>query len=728
MSYLDRINIDFDRDLFILPVDEYKRDIDPIGQYIEQQSQFLHIMEDISLEEAETFVKKTIGKEGKYPIINPMVTYVRKDEYGDRVKDRTSLLGYINSTLKENEVLTATFTTFVSQDKKLSYISEYVDHQIPKRKKLKKLQFQKKQEGDKVGEAFANNGQNNIKRSINSISGASSIVSTPIYMASMHPILTSTCRMTSGYANANNEKLLGGNRHYHNPDVTINNLCVLTYRINEDKIEKFLNDNNLYVPTAEELFEDILNSTRLYWRWSEKEQIILEFLKKCNREQRASIAFTYDMYLMRKYNPEFMKKFIIRLATNKVPDSDMTIADAKTIFSKAKESIRNIGIQINADLVKGLKEDQYVDTDTILKISSCIVNIYQTFELYSDYITTFLRSNHIPPSLAMFPNSLRKVVLMSDTDSSMFTTQGWTNWIVDETKDETLRFPVFANIVGLVDATLKHHLAIMSFNLGVSKKKWSLISMKNEFSFDTFASMGKTKHYIASINYQEGNVYNKISIEKKGVHLKNSNSPQEIINHGEDIMLRLYSIKERAERKLDNCSVKLTSILKEIADEERKIFRIVDQGDVEYYRSKQIKDEEAYKNDGENSPYAHYTFWNETFGHYYGFTAPPPYSAFDVKLSINNKTKMKEFLDSFENQELADKIRKNMERRGKDVLGTINIPYEVFVGKSIPKEIIPYVAKRELVANICSPYYIALEAVGMFFLDKNVTKLISDYY
>ena len=76
-------------------------------------------MEDISIEEAETFVKKTIGKEGKYPIRNPMVTYVRKDEYGDRVKDRTSLLTYINSTLKESEILTATFTTFVSQDKKI---------------------------------------------------------------------------------------------------------------------------------------------------------------------------------------------------------------------------------------------------------------------------------------------------------------------------------------------------------------------------------------------------------------------------------------------------------------------------------------------------------------------------------------------------------------------------------------------------------------------------------
>ena len=728
MSFADFKSIDYGRDLFVLPLDEYKRDIDPIGQYIEQQAQFLHLMEGIPLPDATEFVKSTIRKDGTLPIKNPKVEYIYPDENGDRVKGETTMLSYLNQTIKSEEVLTAPFTTFINQDTKLSYISEYVDYQIPKRKKMKKMQFQKKQEGDKVGEAFANNGQNNIKRSINAISGASSITSTPIYMGSMHPILTSTCRMTSGYANANNEKLLGGNRHYHNADITINNIVVLTTRINELKIKEFIDRNNLYVPTAEELYQDILTCTQMYWRWPEKEKIILELLTKCNREQLASIAFTYDLWLMRKYNEEYVKTFILRLANNPIPPENMTIEDAKEVFKKSKESIRNIGIQINASEVVGLKEDQYINTETIRKIASCIVNIYQTFNDYEDFITLFLRSNHVPASLAKFPDSLRKVVLMSDTDSSMFTTQNWTNWIVQSTGREDLRFPVFANIVGLVDATLKHILANMSFNLGVSKKKWDLISMKNEFSFDTFASMGKIKHYLASINYQEGNVYSKLSIEKKGVHLKNSNSPQEIINHAEDIMIRLYGINERASKDKRGTMINLLSILKEIADVERKIFQKVDAGDVEYYRSKQIKDEEAYKQDADSSPFAHYTFWNETFGKFYGYTSSPPYSAFDVKINVNNKTQMKSFLDSFENQELAELIKQNMIRRGKDKLSTINIPYELFIGKSIPKELIPWVAKRDLVANICGPYYIALEACGMFFQNSENSRLISDLY
>ncbi len=328
----------------------------------------------------------------------------------------------------------------------------------------------------------------------------------------------------------------------------------------------------------------------------------------------------------------------------------------------------------------------------------------------------------MPSSLARFPSSLRRVVIMSDTDSSMFTTQDWTNWLVKLKNDESIRFPVFANIVGIIDATLSHLLSIMSSNLGVTKKKLRLISMKNEFSFDTMAVQGLTKHYFASINYQEGNVYSKLSIEKKGVHLKNSNSPVEIIQHAEDIMKRLYNIYDHDKR------IKLYDILKEIADVEREIFEKVDLGDVEYYRSKQIKDEEAYKKDGESSPYAHYTFWNETFGKFYGETQPPPYGAFDVKLAINNKTQMKAFLDSFKNQELANLIRQNMQRRNKEIIATINIPYEIFIGRSIPEEIIPWVAKRDLVANICMPYYIALGAVGIAMQDNHTTKLISDFY
>lgn len=720
--------IDYNRDHFLFELDEYKRDLNPIKQYTEQQAQMLHIMEGIPYDEAFEFVSENIKPEGLFPIVNPRVVYIRKDENGDRVKDETTLLNYLHMSITDKEVITAPFVTYVNQDTMLSYLSEFTDTQTPIRKAKKKELFRKKQEGDIIGAVFANGEQNNIKTNLNSVSGAGSITTTPIYSPSFHPVLTSTCRMTSGYANANNEKLLGGNRHYHDPNVTINNLVALTTRINRENIQKVIEQYNLYVPSAMELYTDMLICTRMYWNWPEKEKVILEFLMKCDDIQRASIAFTYDLWLLRKYNPEFVKTFILALSQNPEPPEDLTIADAKTIFGKAKESIRNIGIQINAMLVKGLKESEYMETETIRKIASVIINIYSVFDQYELFIKTFLRGVHVPSSLARFPKSLRKVVLMSDTDSSIFTTQNWTNWIVQETNDESYRFPVFANMVGLVDATLKHILAIMSFNLGVSRKKWNLIAMKNEFSFPDFVSMGITKHYEATIDYQEGNVYKKPAVEIKGVHNKASNAPQEVIRHAEEIRQKLYTLKQTTSFEVRERKVMLIDILKEIADTERMIFQKVDAGDCEYYRAKQIKDEDAYKAGAEDSPYAHYTFWNETFGLFYGETPPPPYSAFDVKLNINNKTRTENFLNSFENKELADLIRKNLARRGKTVLSTINIPYELFVSKPIPSEIIPWVDKRGLVSNICAPYYIALRAVGLQFLDQNVTKLLSDYY
>lgn len=710
---------DLKTDHFLFSPNEYKREISPLKQYVEQQAQFLSIMESIPYKEAIEFVSKQIKTENRFK--NPKVIYVRKDENDDRVKDETTLLTYLKETIDNKDIMSATFTTFLHHDKKVAYVTEYVDQAFPKRKALKKRQFQKRQEGDTVGEAFANNGQNNIKRSINSISGASSITSTPIYNASMHPVLTSNCRMTSGYANANNEKLLGGNRHYHNAEITLNNLVALTTNINEELIESVIAKYNLHVPNPLELFEYIYQSTSLYWRWRDKEDEIKEFLFKCNSTQRAAIAYIYDLNALRVFNPEFTLQFIGKLAEVCNPIPGMSIEEAQYLFNQASEEIRNVAIQCHAPKVKGLKTSQYIETDTILYLAACIVNVYNVLDNYQDYIKAFLCTKHMPSSLAQLPNGLRKIVLMSDTDSSIFTTKHWTKWYYGKDYGSVPSLPMMGVMTMLSSMTLRNLLAIMSTNLGVPDKYRFEIAMKNEFSFPVLVNLNRTKHYIATRDYQEGNVLPEVDIEKKGVHLRNSNSPQEIIRHAQDIMERLFYFHGRDK-------IKLMEILKEVADEERKIFQAVERGDSTYYRSKQIKDKLAYKDNEEISPYHHFVFWNNTFGKFYGEISEPPYSAFDVKIDTDSPKKTKEWLESFENQELANLIWQDLQKRGKDKLGTISIPYELFISKPIPKEIIPVVAKRDLVANICSPYYIALEAVGVYLLDKNNTKLLSDYY
>lgn len=716
---------DLKENVFVLNANEYTRKLNPVVDYVEQQAKFLSVMEEIPYEDARSFVAENIKPDGLFPIKNPKIHCVRKDENGDRYEDVDStLLQYLKETFVSEDIMAATFTTFMPHKRKMSYISQYVEEAFPKRKALKKRQFQMKQMGNSVGEAFANNGQNNIKRSINSISGASSLPSTPIYCISMHPVLTSNCRMTSGYANANNEKLLGGNRHYHSADVTINNLVALTTNIDLEQVKAVVDQYNLYVPNSEELFEYILESTRNYWRWPEKEQIIREFITKCTREERACIAYIYDLHAMKRFNEEFMYSFIGKLSEKVDPIPGLDLEEAGRIFNSALDEIKIHAIQVHSDKVIGERESEYVKTDTVITMASQVINTYHVFQEYKDYIQTFLRSRHLPSSLAMLPAILRKVVLMSDTDSSIFTTEAWTKWYTNKSrgyKDKQLSTGVYSAMVMLSSLTLKHLLATMSANLGVPEKYIWGIAMKNEFNFVIFVNLNRTKHYIATIAIQEGNVYSELDIEKKGVHMRNSNSPQDIIKHAERIMEKLYNF--HSDEK-----IKVLDVLKEVADAERKIIHSLEKGEPIYYRSTQIKEKESYKKEEDQSPFANYIFWNETFGKHYGMTDPPPYSSFNVKLDINNKTEMAQWLDSFENQELANDIRENLKKRNKDHLSTINVPYAVFTSQPIPKEIIPKVAKRDIVINLCAPYYIALEAVGFFFFDKFNSKLISDYY
>lgn len=713
-----KLNVNLKSNPFILKPEEYKRGINPVQQYTEQQAQFLSIMENIPKKNALEFVKKINTSD--IGLKNPYMQQVVPNEYGDRVVETTTLVDYIKETISSDHVLSATLTTFLPTKVKQSYISKFISVSVPRRSKVKKEQHKAKLLGDKVKEAFCNAEQNNIKKLNNTISGISSIATTPVYMPSMHPVLTSTCRMTSGYANANNEKLLGGNRHYYSAEITINSLITLTMEIDEERIKEVIDRHKLYVPTGDELYEVVMESARLYWRWPEKEEIIRQFLNNCNKVQRASIAFNNDFATLLRFNEHMCRSFLGGMAKITGPIEGMTIEEAQKIFDESISEIQLVGIQVYEEMVKGKPKDIYYQNEEILYIASSIINIYEVIDRHRDYIECFLRTPHMPPGIWELPNMIRKIVVNSDTDSSLFTVEKWTQWHTG-TKDLSPEGnAIFAVMVMLSSLTLKHILANMSANIGVDKSMIHNIAMKNEYKFRELVNMRRTKHYMASLTYQEGVIFKDYLVEKKGVHLKNSTTPVEIINHSEEVMKRIFYLSGRD-------PIKIKDTLHEVANVQKGIIESVEKGKLDYFTRRQIKDKTAYKNP-DSSPYWKYEFWNNTFGKIYGEAPPPPYTSYDVPVNLDSPPKLKRWLDNIQDESLKNDLINELQRLNKKQLGTINIPHGIFNNKSLPKEINEVVQKRELVTTLSGPYTLALETVGIYPNSIDSSRLLLDYY
>lgn len=743
---------------FILEKNQYKRNLNPFKSYIEQAALYLSVKYEKPIDECLSWIKENvkiksddgsnfIKKYDDLSITNPKVTYISKDENGDRKLDETTLTNYLMSAIKNDLLISPTLTIYENPKVKKSHLVDFIDSMIGARSLAKKEKFKYKMaKGDaqvKLDEAIKNNDeekiklyknlvdscakeeaiqdnkQANAKIMNNSLSGAGVIASTPIFNPTMHSTLTSTCRSSSSYANANNEKLLRGNRHYHKPDIALNNIISIIKNVDYDKIQNVINKYNLRIPTAEETMEIVLYSSRQYWTDIYSEVKIKELIDKLNDLQRAAFCYVSDIFTLAKFNDKFVRTLIKDFSKKLPPDESL---NDNEIISSAQEEVLLLAVQICSTEMRGKQIDSIKGTLTGKQIANTILNINNQLERYRDYIETFLRTSNVPASIAFFPSSIRHSVLMSDTDSTIFTTEYWNNWIFGELKHDDEANGVFATMVFFAVSTLKHILALMSGNFGIGPEKIHQIAMKNEFKFDVFVPTLKTKHYYAIISYQEGNVFNKVDQEIKGVHLKSSNAPKIVIEEAKQIMLYVCKCVKRGEK------ISIKKILKTIADREREIIRSVKAGEITYYRGGQIKSADTYKNSEEESNYRYYSFWNETFGHKYGMISPPPYSYIKLSTGLKNKTKMNEWLSNMEDKELSSRISDWLRKTNREVMPSYLIPSELFAVKKLPIELVEQVDIRSLVSDVCHSFYFILETLGIFRLNKEQTRLISDEF
>ena len=703
---------------FVKQPHEYQRQYDIWETYIHDNATFLARMENISYEEAREFVASKVTVDGKNPKNDPEVLYLAKRTRGNREKYVGKFSEYLQEVVSDGLIMAPTMTVYTPVKDNPSLLGKYILDNMALRKVDKKKMHQAKIAGDKSAYAFYGVMQESRKIKNNSMSGAHASPSTCLYNKSSHSTLTSSCRCATSYGNANNERFLMGNRHLWNPELVIATLLTCINTSNFEAIQSVMVKYNLHFPSTDEVMECIKYSTTNYWRNEASLEEIREFVATMQPIEKAAYVYLGDLYHLNKYNKEFVHAFIIDMrtpATEPHPNPDEPL-------SKVDADITAMVSLICADIMaaRELKTVKEEDPKGYALVGATADKIFTKMEHYADLIKALWRPDVLPASIYKFPAIYRKAVVTSDTDSSIFTNEYWVQELEGYRSFTPEGYNTSYLTTYLTSQVVKHYLAMLSANLGVEEDMIHKLSMKNEFYFPAFTLTAMAKHYYALVSAREGNVYDEMEIEVKGVNLRSSNAP-------ESITKRLHKLMEevllRATKNEPYTAAEFTTI---ISDIEEKITSDIRAGGHEYLHCMEIKDADSYVDKEEAGAYQHHMMWETVFSPKYGTAGEPPYKSSKISVNLRNNSSIAKWIETIEDREFAERMSKYLKENGKSNITTFRLPEHILGLIGIPVELRDVIDIRKIVMGIMKPFYLVLESFGIYMLNKNNSRIISE--
>lgn len=702
-------------DHFKKPAEQYGRDLNVIKHYCKDTATYISKMTKQPYEECLEFVKNKVGS-GQVGV-DPRTMALTRDENGIRRKEVIPFSTYLSDIEKRKLTIAPTLTCYINADEKQSLLSKFILLNVKKRKLSKKEAHAAKQSKQEFLANFKNNEQKSFKISNNSLSGAHASKGTVLFNKSAHPTLTSTCRTATSYANANNEKFLMGNRHYWSAEIVKANILNVINHAPLQKIEAVLKKYDIIPPTVTQTLELIKYSTDLYWINEKELEKIRLLVLSMSEVERASFAYIGDLYHLAKHNDTLVRTLLKKLSTK----SEVPVDNPDYYISLLSPDDKAFVSLICTDELKGtsIEELKKNNPKDYLTVASTTKQLINTLDEYQDLITAFWLTDCLTPSVASIRSSMRRAVITSDTDSTIFTTQFWTNWYVGQIDFSTESKNISYAITYLTSQTITHILSTVSAGLGVVKEHLNVLTMKNEFAFPVFSLTTMAKHYYAYINACEGNVYGKFDMEVKGVQLKDSNIPVHIMEKFDN------TLKMVMQSVIDCKKISVKTLQRLVANIESDIVKDIKAGGVEYLKSLQIKDITSYVNP-QVSNYMHYLMWEDVFSAKYGEAPELPYRAIRVSVDLNNKTKIAEWLDGLEDQVIAERMRQWMDKNNKHNITSLLLPKDVVLAKGMPDEIFAAMNIRKIIFAAVRPFYLLLESLGIYMMNDNLTRLFSD--
>lgn len=667
-------------------------------------------VQKLALEQHSLYLSKVLGGDDK-EILNNLKTFVNahperfqpknatiliKDKNEDRHVKIVPLNQLLRYAEKKKYQLSPSMVGYVDSDEEECINSIGTRLFIENRSFYKKLRQKAKADNDHELWGKYDKLQNAFKIFNNAQSGAMSSEGTPINNMSGHTSLTSTTRCLTSTANLVNEQFIAGNRFYNSPANTLQSITARIQVTDYQALTLVMDKYNLHYPTAAEVMDRVIDCSRRYWKSSQAMEIISEYVHSLKPIELASVLYTLDLMSLYHHNKDVIAKFFdewVALPTEGemlAPDNGdkFVLALSKLPARPSKESIERLNFHHNA-----------VETE------------------YSDFIGIFFKSSIPPTGLFDVVSSIRDCVLTSDTDSSIYTVDS----MVDDYTDERLKgIRLNAVLTYFIRMISVDQHAQLSMNMNVTEQNRNLLGMKNEFFFGGYVTTLMSKHYYALKRMCEGVIYEEPEMETKGVHLKGAKISKLI----RDASLKL---QERIIESIES-KVKLDPAveLNHIGNLERNVYSDLKSGKWEWLTKQTIKGKGAYAKP-QSSVFFYHQLWTDVFSPKYGNAPDLPYVSVKVNVELGSKQKTKDFLATVPDREFAERFLAFCEKTDRWEFDTLSLPMEnLRFMNDIPSEVKSALDFRTVIKQNFKSIYTVLESAGLYFLNDNISRLVSD--
>lgn len=702
----------------ILPITEFDRDKENDVLTKEYMNSMVTCFKTKYPDLSEDDFREVLKEDVKQKLKRPKARVLDYPTPGNVEDKEIDLLNLCNNFINDY-IITPAGTLYQKASKKRSFISKYIGDRLKMRKKYKNESMDHEAKGESLLAKLKDYIQSRIKIFVNAISGAMKSAHNALFDPAGYAAITSIARHACMTAYAHAERFLENNFYFPTEDDLINWL-VLTIRHcpNEVELNVIVHQYSLHIPSPIELANSFIESIENYKVDIDKDYIY-SFTDKMPEHQRVFAYYCYNMHNLFRKN-DFAKGWmdsIFRLPEmdqdelDKIDpqegfklDEDLLIL-ANTVHHKLIEDM------LLADAIKERPDLARQFIYTARYIDRRLRYIQPLFDMF------FSSKIDVPNAISQ-KNLMRKTVILSDTDSIIFTVANWVKWRLGRIEFTPEAFNTSALMVYMLSKSLANVFASMSMNMGMEGPNLRAINMKTELTYPLMIRTPMSKHYISTVIFREGRKLPKPKKDIKGKNLRGSEYGRRTLDFMEKLFLE--DILDTYERDLE---LSAYDLIRKVTIFEKKIKHTTLDGDDAFLQTSNMNMLEHYK-DPLKSKYFHYMVWEEVFSDKYGKGhLPSQYKILPISTITHKKSDQIEYIKDID-PKIYEKLMGMLSKYPNKKLHAVYIP----AASQIPEELIPIIDYRKIIHQKCFGIYIVMRSfnIGLMF-DKKVC-LFTDMY